>query len=1380
MKTLILSPLLMIAGSFLSPAALITWTNSSGGLWSVPANWSPASVPSVNDDALIAAAGSYTVTQDMNLTLNSLALGGSEGQQVLRNAGLSLAVNNHSVIHSNALLSVSGGGAVGGPGLLSVAGRLRSDNANLGGFRAGSVISVAPGGTLELAGPGNHVLWAALTNRGTIAFSGGALYVQDYTTLLNAAEGVFDIKGDLTITASYNAGVLVNAGLLRKSAGLGASLIHVPLSNNAGTLEAESGAIACDATGSTFGHGSQFLGAGTNLLVGGYLTLDGQLFSENLVLSGAVIQGTNTLTGTVRWTTGYIDSPGCVTVATNGTLLLEGPNEKGILGVLNNCGTITWTGTGRIAMGSQTVTATINNQPGALFDAANDALIQWTVYNAPVFTNAGTFRKSAGVGTTSFIGLPFFNSGTLEAQTGTISYSASGATFQAGSQFLGAGTNLLPGVPIILNGTIYSQNLEIGGAAIQGTNTLTGTVRWTSGYIDSPGCVTVATNGTLLLEGPNEKGILGVLNNCGTITWTGTGRIAMGSQTVTATINNQPGALFDAANDALIQWTVYNAPVFTNAGTFRKSAGVGSTTFLGVPLLNSGTLDAQAGTLSFSAAASSFGNGTSFVGAGTNLLPGVPIILNGTVYSQNLEIGGAAIQGTNTLTGTVRWTSGYIDSPGCVTVATNATLLLEGPNEKVVLGLLNNCGTITWTGTGRIAMGSQAVTATINNQPGALFDAANDAPIQWTAFGAPVFANAGTFRKSAGVGSTTFLGVPLLNSGTLDAQTGIISFNTAGCTFQDGSLFQGSGTNLLPGVPIILNGTIYSQNLEIGGAAIQGTNTLTGTVRWTSGYIDSPGCVTVAPNSTLLLEGANEKGIRGVLNNRGTVTWTGTGRIAMGSQTVTATIHNQPGGVFDAANDAPIQWTAFGAPAFTNTGTFRKSAGSGSTSINGMVFGNSGTVDVQVGAVAFNSGYSQSGGTMRFGLNSLANFGRVQIAGNAPITGTLAVNLNDGYVPTAGDSFPLIAYNSHTGAFSGFDLPSRAAWQTDDSIYGPNAVTLTVLNVRPGIAPIADQTVYEGVVLSFTVAGNDADPGQSINYALVNPPSHATIDPATGVFSWTPDEFQGPGTYEVHVAVVDDGVPPLGATNGFTVTVFESNLPPVLAAVPDLAAIQNVMLVYTNTATDADWPPNTVAFDLLASPTGMTLDRATGILRWTPSVAQVPGTNLVTVRVSDNGSPVGSDVQSFTVVAYPLPFLTISGAGTNVQVSWPAYAAGFALLTTTNLQSAAAWQTVTNAIVLEGGTNRILDRIDGPQRYYRLGYSAATVAPPTLSIARSGPNIVLTWPADAAGWRLQWATNLGPATVWADCTNTIGVESGWTRLTNSLGAGACYYRLRKP
>src|SRR5439155_1290655 len=79
------------------------------------------------------------------------------------------------------------------------------------------------------------------------------------------------------------------------------------------------------------------------------------------------------------------------------------------------------------------------------------------------------------------------------------------------------------------------------------------------------------------------------------------------------------------------------------------------------------------------------------------------------------------------------------------------------------------------------------------------------------------------------------------------------------------------------------------------------------------------------------------------------------------------------------------------------------------------------------------------------------------------------------------------------------------------------------------------------------------------------------------------------------------------------------------------------------TATDSDLPANTLSFALVSGPTGLTVS-AGGAIASTPTEAQGPSTNTVTVRVFDNGTPSLSATNSFQVIVTEVntaPVLTV-------------------------------------------------------------------------------------------------------------------------------------------
>ncbi len=72
-------------------------------------------------------------------------------------------------------------------------------------------------------------------------------------------------------------------------------------------------------------------------------------------------------------------------------------------------------------------------------------------------------------------------------------------------------------------------------------------------------------------------------------------------------------------------------------------------------------------------------------------------------------------------------------------------------------------------------------------------------------------------------------------------------------------------------------------------------------------------------------------------------------------------------------------------------------------------------------------------------------------------------------------------------------------------------------------------------------------------------------------------------------------------------------------------------LTVTAAATDSDLPANGLSYQLEGAPAGATIDTE-GVITWTPSEAEGPSTNLITVVATDDGSPVLSATNTFTVI----------------------------------------------------------------------------------------------------------------------------------------------------
>jgi len=180
------------------------------------------------------------------------------------------------------------------------------------------------------------------------------------------------------------------------------------------------------------------------------------------------------------------------------------------------------------------------------------------------------------------------------------------------------------------------------------------------------------------------------------------------------------------------------------------------------------------------------------------------------------------------------------------------------------------------------------------------------------------------------------------------------------------------------------------------------------------------------------------------------------------------------------------------------------------------------------------------------------------------------------------------------------------------------------------IASIADQMVNEHETLTFPVTVFGTTPDSCISYQLIDPPTGATIDPTTGVLSWTPKECQGPGVYNIGIYVVDFCNNEANDLGFVKVTVNEVNEPPWLLPAEGTAYVGQTNLI-TLCSGDPDCPRNPLSYSLLAPvPAGLTIDANTGLVRWAPTLAQLGAYNL-RVRLCDGGSPNYCVTNSLTI-----------------------------------------------------------------------------------------------------------------------------------------------------
>jgi len=248
---------------------------------------------------------------------------------------------------------------------------------------------------------------------------------------------------------------------------------------------------------------------------------------------------------------------------------------------------------------------------------------------------------------------------------------------------------------------------------------------------------------------------------------------------------------------------------------------------------------------------------------------------------------------------------------------------------------------------------------------------------------------------------------------------------------------------------------------------------------------------------------------------------------------------------------------------------------------------------------------------------------------------TLTFTLSATDVDLPGDP---LTYSIAAGAQPGMSLDASTgafAW-TPTELQGPDNYTVTFrvsdgtasaertitiavaeVNAAPTLSDApAEATIPELAPFTFDASASDADaPVQTLTFALVNAPEGATIDSATGVFTWTPTEAQGPGDYTFTVRV-SDGVVMTDAP--VTLHVMEVNTAPVADA-QSLLLAEDSALNITLTGSDADVPANTLTFEIISGPAYGALSGSAPNLTYTPA-PNYNGNDAFTFAVRDSAS----------------------------------------------------------------------------------------------------------------------------------------------------------------
>jgi RHS repeat-associated protein len=888
------------------------WINPGSGNWDDGANWSTGQVPGPGDDALISttAAATITIQSGDSITVHSLTTAGPDtlsftggslavtsgstfggslsmtaGSLTASGSGADLQVNGSSSIDGSSLYANSGG-ALNLPLVTSYSGPTNSDTSihadgtgsqiNLGNLTTlnGAVngfvdVEVSGGGAIDLHqlpqvtngdvefrafDSGSVINLSALTTLTTTSgndalqsYNGATLDIGKLTTLDNVA--VF-IGSDATAVPVAQITSLTN-GSLTAGDGATVTLSNLATFTNDSFYAIAAGVLNLPLVTSYSGPTNSVTsihadGAGSQINLGNLTTFNGATggFVDIEVSGGGAIdmhQLPKVTSGDVEFRA--FDSGSVLNLSALTTLTTTNGNDalQSYNGATLDIGKLTTLDNVAVFIGSDATAAPvaqITSLTNGSLTAGDGATV--TLSNLATFTNDSFYAISAGA-----LNLPLVTSYSGQTSSDTYIHSdGAGSQINLGNlttlngavggsmdvEVSGGGAIDLHQLPKVTSGDVQFRAFD-SGSVLNLTALTQGNITLTSGPIVTVegAQLSLPADGTsgATINVPQSQGLNISFQNSGTLSAT--------------TFNVGPGTTIDLAGGTYDGGTTFNV----GAGATADLTGVYTTTYQGT-LTGSGS-----GTVLLS-------SGTFYPGLG-----GVTLNFHGSMF---------------------QWTAGPMElSVG--NVINQGTINLSGASEAQIYadGTLDNYGTVIQSGTGDFGLHSDNVApTTLKIESGAQWLIESDAGIA-NLHGSNVIDNAGTIRKTAGIG-TSIVQVQgaFNNSGTIEADSGTLGLQFTSSDQVSGSTLSGGTWKALDGATLQFpTGTSLTSNaatlvLDGTGAQISGIDGLAanngslavsaGASFTTTGDFTNSGSLTLGAGSTLTVGGSYTQTNAGTLD----------------------------------------------------------------------------------------------------------------------------------------------------------------------------------------------------------------------------------------------------------------------------------------------------------------------------------------------------------------------------------------------------------------------------------------------------------------------------------------------------------------------------------
>ncbi|MEY8849341.1 T9SS type A sorting domain-containing protein [Psychroserpens sp. XS_ASV72] len=815
----ILLLLLMLSSTIIM--AQTTWTGLGANTnWNNLDNWDTNMIPTASDDVIIPTG--FTVTLNVQGNTNSFEL---QGNSVLEMAN-NLAFAADSNFGPNTTVNWSAGIIFGPDFTLTNQGEI-----------------ILTGNASKFISAGTTVI-----NEGTITIaSAGDLFITGNTASLNnLANGVIDMQFDGgDITWSSSPGVLNNFGLIKKTTSSGEAQIVAALNNNDGVIQVEDGTLSFQSAAKTFNSGTYNVFSGATLdwdtasTISGNLTgtLDGSMNWNNNVTIAAGDTASTNFPQNFNWNSGIITGGG--TLNNLGKMTLAGNANKTVNAetTINNSGTIEIVSAGDLLIVG--VTTVLNNLASGIIDfQADGGNITWA--SAPgVLNNEGLIKKTNSTGEAQIINTLNNINGTIQVESGTLSFQSAAKNFIDGTYnvFSGAILDWDTSATISgnLNGTLdgemnWNSNISVAENDTASLN-FAQNFNWSVGNISGDGILN--NNGTMELVSNASKFVTGTItfNNNGTILIVSSGDLLLSSADVT--LNNPMGGVIDLqVAGGNITWSSASGTI-NNSGVIKRTNSTGEAQIITILNNNDGTIQVESGILSFQSSPKNFTDGIYNVFEDAILDWDVASTISGNLtgtllgtmnWNSNINVLAGDTAEVN-FADNFNWNSGIVSGDG--TLVNSGVLSLDSNASKFITGAttLNNQGELRIVSPGDLLLSS--ATVTLNNEIGALIDfRADGGNITWSS--APgVLNNFGLIRRSETLGIAQIV-TDFNNSGTIEVASGELEVaDSRPFVNLESGVVTGTGVFDVPAPSNYTNNGTFAPGSSPGTLTVQGTYTST-------------------------------------------------------------------------------------------------------------------------------------------------------------------------------------------------------------------------------------------------------------------------------------------------------------------------------------------------------------------------------------------------------------------------------------------------------------------------------------------------------------------------------------------------------------------------